>query len=169
MLAIPLMGQRIEETCRLLQQADAIGVWGNHDYGLCVDPYPETFDKYPRSVFSFTQTLKPRLEVADCYFSHIEPWLNPEDIADLWYFHGPPDEQWKRDRIFDAVPSRIMFMGHYHRWLVVTPERQLDWNGQTPIELSDGYFMVVVDALLNGSFAVYNTDTAMLYPFNLQS
>lgn len=162
-------GQRIEETCRLLREANAVGVWGNHDYGLCVDPSPEVLEMFPPSVFSYTRTLKPRLEIADCSFSHIEPWLNPEEIVDLWYFHGPPDEPWKRDRIFEAAPNRVMFMGHYHCWLVVTPEKQLDWNGQTPIDLSDGQFMVVVDALLKGSFAIYDTNTALLTPFNLES
>ena len=32
------IGQRIEETCRLLAEAKAVGVWGNHDYGLCSNP-----------------------------------------------------------------------------------------------------------------------------------
>ncbi|MDB4638059.1 metallophosphoesterase family protein [bacterium] len=160
------MGESIEETCRLLQQADAIGVWGNHDYGLCVDPYPETLDKYSPSVFSYAQTLKPRLQVEDCYFSHIEPWLNPEELADLWYFHGLPDEDWKRKRIFEAAPNRLMFMGHYHRWLVVTSEEIRDWNGQTPIDLSCGQYMVVIDAILKGSFAIYDTEAALLTPFN---
>ena len=31
------MGERIEETYRLLADAKAIGVWGNHDFGLCVE------------------------------------------------------------------------------------------------------------------------------------
>ncbi len=28
-------GKQIRETCRLLADAGAVGVWGNHDYGLC--------------------------------------------------------------------------------------------------------------------------------------
>src|SRR5260370_6507579 len=32
------MGKRIEQTVRLLQEVEAVGVWGNHDVGLCSDP-----------------------------------------------------------------------------------------------------------------------------------
>jgi predicted phosphodiesterase len=32
------MGNRIEETVCLLQGVAAVGVWGNHDIGLCFDP-----------------------------------------------------------------------------------------------------------------------------------
>jgi predicted phosphodiesterase len=28
-------GKRIEQTVRLLQEVQAVGVWGNHDVGLC--------------------------------------------------------------------------------------------------------------------------------------
>jgi hypothetical protein len=31
-------GKRIEPTVRLLQEVRAVGVWGNHDVGLCFDP-----------------------------------------------------------------------------------------------------------------------------------
>ena len=40
------MGKRVEETCQLLVEAKAIGVWGNHDYGLCVEPDAEIRAKY---------------------------------------------------------------------------------------------------------------------------
>ncbi len=29
-------GRRIEETCRLLAEASAVGVWGNHDFGRAI-------------------------------------------------------------------------------------------------------------------------------------
>ena len=31
-------GKRMEETVGLLRQVEAVGVWGNHDVGLCFDP-----------------------------------------------------------------------------------------------------------------------------------
>jgi hypothetical protein len=34
---------------------------------------------------------------------------------------------------FAAFPHRRMFLGHYHRWLVVTPEGALPWSGERPI------------------------------------
>ena len=161
------MGERIEETCRLLAEANAIGVWGNHDYGLCVDPDDEMCAKYPAAVIEYMTSLRPRLDIDGCHFTHVQPWLNPEDVADLWYFEGPPDEQGKLDRIFDSVPNRVMFVGHFHNWLLATPEKISEWNGDRPIRLLDHErYFVVVGALWEGRYAVFDSDTSVLMPFN---
>lgn len=34
------MGRRLEGTCPLLAEAQVVGVWGNHDFGLCFEPRP---------------------------------------------------------------------------------------------------------------------------------
>lgn len=159
-------GQRIEETCRLLAEARAIGVWGNHDFGLCFDPHPDVCNKYPASVIDFMGSLRPRLEIDGCLFTHVEPWLDPESLADLWYFDGPPDEESNLERIFRAAPNRIMLSGHYHRWLLVTPEGVTDWNGERPIRLNHGRYFVVIGAVCQGSFAIFDTGTSELQPFN---
>jgi predicted phosphodiesterase len=44
------LGNRIGETCRLLQEVGAIGVWGNHEFGLCYEPEERARQKYPESV-----------------------------------------------------------------------------------------------------------------------
>jgi hypothetical protein len=160
------MGKRLEETCRLLSDVKAIGVWGNHDFGLCVNSSDDGRAKYPVAVIDFMTSLRPRLEVGGCHFAHVEPWLNPEDVADLWYFEGPPDEHHKFGRIFDAVPHRIMFAGHYHKWLLVTPQGIADWQGVSPIHLEYGRYFVVVGALCEGQFAIFDTDTSELIPFS---
>ncbi len=36
------LGKHLDEACHLLADAGAIGVWGNHDYGLCVRPDDQT-------------------------------------------------------------------------------------------------------------------------------
>ena len=160
------MGERIEETCRLLAEAKAIGVWGNHDFGLCVDPDKSIRAKYPPAVIDFMTSLRPRLDVGGCHFTHVEPWLNPEEVADLWYFEGPPDEHGKLKRIFNAVPSRVMFAGHYHKWLLATPDGINEWQGASPIRLDHGRYFVVVGALCEGQFGIFDTDTSELFPFN---
>jgi predicted phosphodiesterase len=163
------MGERIEDTCRMLTEAEAVGVWGNHDYGLCVDVDDELRGRYPGSVIDFMASLRPRLDLAGCHFTHVEPWLDPEDLADLWYFEGPPDEHGKLDRIFSAVPNRVMFAGHFHRWLLATPEGISDWIGDRPVRLLDDQrYFVVVGALCEGRYAVFDTDTSVLMPFNEQ-
>jgi predicted phosphodiesterase len=160
-------GQRIEETCRLLAEARAIGVWGNHDYGICSNPTAEIWCKYPRSVLDFMTTMRPRLEIAGCYFAHVEPWLNPENMLDLWYFEGPPDNEQKLSRIFEAVPNRHIFAGHFHEWLIATPERLLGWLGYEPIVLDPGRFFTTIGALCLGRFATFDTDSCELVPYNL--
>src|ERR1041384_6271327 len=57
------MGRRIEETWRLLSEARAIGVWGNHDFGLSFDPHPDVRLSYPASVIDYMASLRPRLEI----------------------------------------------------------------------------------------------------------
>ena len=160
------MGERIEETCRLLADVNAIGVWGNHDFGLCVDLDDDIREKYPPVVIGFMASLRSRLDVGGCHFTHVEPWLNPEDVADLWYFEGPPDEHGELDRIFNAVPNRVMFAGHFHKWLLATPDGISEWKGKSPIRLDRGRYFVVVGALCEGQFALFDTDTSELLPFN---
>jgi hypothetical protein len=49
----------------------------------------------------------------------------------LWYFGGPPDSPEKLARCFAAVPHRVVFLGHIHRWLLGTPDGVLPWQGET--------------------------------------
>ena len=161
------MSERIEETCRLLADARAIGVWGNHDFGLSFQPGTDLRERHGPAVIDFMTSLKPRLEIDGCYFAHIEPWLNPEELCDLWYFDGLPDEPAKLRRIFEAVPNRLMFAGHFHTWMLASPERIEDWSGESPVSLAGGRFFVVVGALCDGRFATLDTESSELVPFSL--
>jgi hypothetical protein len=38
----------------------------------------------------FVGGLQPRMEIDGCLFAHVEPWLDPEKIEDLWYLEGLP-------------------------------------------------------------------------------
>lgn len=160
------MGQRIDETCRLLAAAGAIGVWGNHDFGLCYHPDARIRARYPAAVVDFMTSLRPRLEIAGCHFTHNEPWLNPQDIVDLWSFDWPPDNAEKLSRIFAAVPHRYLFVGHFHQWLIATPERILGWLGHEPIVLDSGRYFVTIGALCQGRYATFDTESFELVPFN---
>jgi predicted phosphodiesterase len=162
-------GLRIEETCRLLHEAKAVGVWGNHDFGLCCDPEIEIRSRYSPAIIEFMATLQPRLEVADCQFAHIEPWLDPRKIEDLWYFEGPPREPEALSRIFGAASSRILFAGHYHRWLLATPEAITEWNGNEPVRLAGCRYFIVVGALCEGRYATFDTEAFDLCPLQLES
>ena len=162
-------GDRIVETCQRLADARAVGVWGNHDFGLCVEPDARFRSRFGEDVIKFMASLKPRLEIEGCYFAHVEPWLNPEDISDLWYIEGPPEDPGQIARIFDAVPNRLMFSGHHHCWQLVMPHEISDWSGQTPVQLSEGRFFVIVGPLCEGQSAMLDTRTWELIPFNDQA
>ena len=161
-------GQRINETCRLLAEANAIGVWGNHDYGLSHEPSKEVRAKYSADVIEYMTSLRPRLEIHGCHFTHVEPWLDPEKESDLWYYDGTPGDRRKLDRIFNAVPNRLIFIGHFHRWLLAGPDETDDWQGDCPIRLHHGRYFVVVGPLFKGQYAIFDTATSELTPFNVQ-
>jgi hypothetical protein len=160
-------GKQIEQTVRLLQEIDAVGAWGNHDIGLCFDPSNEVCQRYSAAVLSFMGGLQPRLELDGCLFTHVEPWLDPHLIEDLWYFHGPPDSPDKLARSFAPMPHRVMFIGHLHSWLLGTPEGLLPWRGQDPVRSeSDSRYLVVVHAVWDGKCALFDMETRHLMPFD---
>ena len=117
-----LLGEAGSQVCELLADKNVVGVWGNHDFGFCGDPEAAVQKGFSQVAVDFLTSLRPRLEINGYHFSHVEPWLDPNDIVDLWYFEGPPDTNEKVARIFSSVPNQVMFAGHYHRWLLVTPE-----------------------------------------------
>ena len=67
------MGEAIDETCQLLADANAVGVWGNHDFGLCYEPTDDFRARYSADVMDYMATLRPRLDIADCHFTHVDP------------------------------------------------------------------------------------------------
>ncbi len=162
------LGHRLLETVDLLAEAGAIGVWGNHDFGLCGDnPRVEDRQRYGDPVLAFMGQLRPRLEVEGCHFTHIEPWLNPDKIEDLWYFEGLPETPEQVARSFAAVPNRLIFMGHYHHWLLATTEGIQSWVGDRPIILDAARrYLVAVHAVCDGWCALFDTETSELVPFH---
>jgi len=160
------MGLRLLPTVQILQEAGVEGVWGNHDYGLCGHLAEEDRVRYDPALLAWFETLQGRLEVADCRFCHIEHWLDADRLEHLWYFEDQPDSIERAARSFQAVPQRLLFMGHLHRWLVVSETEVLPWDGDRPLVLAPPQrYLVVVNALLRGHFATYDTETFILTPF----
>src|SRR4051812_48833299 len=161
------MHTRLEGTVEFLDDSGAIGVWGNHDFGLCSDnPTEEDRSRYSERLLDYMARLRPRLEIDGCLFTHVEPWLDPEKIEDLWYFDGPPEAPEQVGRIFTSVPNRVMFVGHYHRWLLVSAEGVQEWSGEVPIVLEAGSrYLVAVHAVCCGRCALFDTATNEFFPF----
>jgi len=74
---------RAAEVAELLRGAGAVGVWGNHDFGLCHRVKERTRARYPAAALDYLATLRPRLVVGECHFSHVEPPVDP---------YGAPDD-----------------------------------------------------------------------------
>ena len=159
---------RAWDVAGILRDAGAVGVWGNHDFGLCRDVPLDQLNDPDHGALAYFATFQPHLSIADCHFSHVEPWLNPDDAGDLWYFDGPPDSAEKLARSFAAVPESQMFLGHFHRWLIGTAEGVLPWTGEEPLAFRTGErTLAVIAPIFNGCFALFDTDTRTLYPHRL--
>src|SRR4029453_16796613 len=72
------------EVAALLLEADAVGVWGNHDYGLRGDVSDRMRVRFPQVSLTFMARMQPRLVIADCHFSHREASCDPYDVLQLW-------------------------------------------------------------------------------------
>ncbi|MGP0070118.1 MAG: metallophosphoesterase family protein [Isosphaeraceae bacterium] len=158
-------GRRFAEAVDLLREANVDGVWGNHEFGLYAgrgDSVEHIFDW--RSL-DYMRRLEARMEVEDVLLGHVLPCLDPTDITQPWYIERAPETAEAAARNFAAFPQRRMFVGHFHRWLAVTPEGPLDWSGDRPIRLDhDRRYLVVIAAVCDGWSAVYDTDTEVLTP-----
>lgn len=153
---------------QLLREAGVVGVWGNHDYGLCRNVKEETQFDHLRATLDYYATLQPRYELGGCHFSHIEPFLDPERAEDLWTFEGRPEDEDRTAKSFAAIAHRAAFLGHFHRWLAMTESGRVDWDGSTPLHFEpDKRYLVVVAPLFRGEFAVIDTDRWILTPHKL--
>lgn len=104
-----LPGEPGAEVAGLLENPGAIGVWGNHDFGLSCDVPEEIRREADPGLLAFASGLGPQLVIEGCRFCHIEPWKDPSRFEDLWTFEGVPETAESARRSFDAVPERLLF------------------------------------------------------------
>jgi predicted phosphodiesterase len=157
-----------DEVAALLRGAGVLGVWGNHDHGLCRDVGEKARSRASPAALDYMATVCGRRELGGCHFSHVEPWLDPEDPANLWTFEGKPEDPDRLRNSFSAVPHRAAFIGHFHRWLAATESGPLPWDGTAPLPFeTDRRYLVVVGPLFRGDFAVIDTDRWTLEPRHL--
>lgn len=156
-------GEPGAEVARLLRDAEAIGVWGNHDFGLSHDVEAQVLDLADPALLLFASRLQPQLVLEECRFSHLEPWKDACRLEDLWLFDGVPDTGERAQRSFQAVPERILFVGHFHSRLVLRGDGPVAWSGDQPIRLSPpDRFLVLVPAVLDGWCAMFHSERSEL-------
>jgi hypothetical protein len=153
---------RAGEVAALLREARAVGVWGNHDFGLSYDVPEKLRQETAPDVLEYMATMQPYLVIAGCRFSHVEPWLDAHKVENLWYFDGPPDTPEKASRSWAAVPESRLFIGHFHRWLVMTEAGRVAWDGEGELALTALRHLIVVAPVFQGWCGIYNTSDALL-------
>jgi len=155
------------ETVSLLNDCGAVGVWGNHELGLCVDPDDKVRKLYTEPVIEFFSRLKSHFELGELLFSHTLP--NQDASDPVSYYLGPrPDEEGALDVCFSQFRHRVMMVGHFHRWFAATPAGRMAWDGDEPIMLDSGtrYFFVI-HAVMDGWAAVIDDENNILTPIHL--
>jgi Calcineurin-like phosphoesterase superfamily domain len=149
----------------LLQDADAIGVWGNHDFGLSHEVSRQVRERADPSLLAFASRLVPQLVVGGCRFSHIEPWMDPCRLEDLWFYDGVPETSERAERSFQAVPERIIFIGHFHSRVILHREGKREWDRVRPTTLAPPHsYLVLVPAVIDGWCAMFDTERSLYTP-----
>jgi hypothetical protein len=158
-------GEPGAEVALLLHEHRAIGVWGNHDVGLSHNIPRDVRTQADPDLLQFTQTLKPQLVIDNCRFSHIEPWLDPTNIMELWHFDGTPNTTELASRSFAAVPEQFLIVGHYHCWAITSADDAVAWDGTEGISLSmDRRYLILTAPVVHGWSAVFDTTNGELTP-----
>ena len=158
------MGDRLAESVALLAAAGAVGVWGNHELGLCYEPTEHVRRAYAGPVLEFMAALRPRLEWEGYLFTHGLPCWDPTDPA-VYYLGERPETAQGQARTFASCGHPAVFVGHFHRWLAATPQGLLAWDGRDPLLLHpDRRHLVVVAAVCDGWCAVFDTGSRRLLP-----
>jgi hypothetical protein len=158
---------RAAEVVGLLRGANVIGVWGNHDMGLCHEVDERARQRYPAAVLGYLATMKPRLCLGECHFSHDEPSVDPYDAQSLWARDEDEtlDLAGRARQGFAAVAQRLLFVGQYHRWLAVTEAGPLAWRGDRPLIMQGASrYLVIVGPVFQGHCAVLDTEQCELCP-----
>lgn len=160
-------GRYLRETVALLAEAKVLGVWGNHDLGLCHEPDEAIQKQYAGPVLDFMRALRPRLEMAGCLFTHGLPCWDATDPA-VFYLGDRPESAEGQASSFAASELAVTFTGHFHRWLAVTPQGNLDWDGTSPIRLQPHLrYLIVIAAVCDGWCAMLDTSSRELLPHRI--
>jgi hypothetical protein len=159
--------QDAPRVAELLMQANAIGVWGNHDVAFCQDLTPKTLARYPSIVCEFLTKMQAEIVIDGFTFRHREPLIDATNALDLWSFPEEPGMPILSQQSLAKFPEGRFLMGHNHHWFAANQNGPVAWIGDEPLTLAptSGWF-VVLRAVFQGSCAIFDTTTHVLTPIN---
>lgn len=164
-----LDGRRFAETVRTLDESDVTGVWGNHEFGICHEPVDWVGSMFDAPTRAYMARLRPRIEIDGILMGHVLPRHDPTDFAQPWYIDRAPETAEEAAPDFAAFAHRRMFLGHYHRWLIATPDGAGPWSADHPFTFDRARrYLVVVAAVCDGSCAIYDTVADVLTPLRIE-
>ena len=153
------------DVAELLRDAGAVGVWGNHDIGLCHEVSEKIAANVDAQTLAYMTKMRPFVSMHDCRFSHVEPWLDAMNYENLWYFEEMPNTPEMAARSFEAVPEHMLFVGHFHRWLIMTPSGNIDWSADAPLDLDPKTrHLILVAPVVSGWCVIYDQAESRLIP-----
>ncbi|HEY2956261.1 MAG TPA: metallophosphoesterase family protein [Candidatus Eisenbacteria bacterium] len=154
-------GERVDETVALLSGLPGVGVWGNHDFGLCGRTHASVRDRFSVSVLDYFARLRPFVVLGGLRFQHIDPHLDPEKLEDLWLF---PTASERIAGLARCSQTRV-FTGHLHGWGVFTPDGQIPWLGEETFMYQVGQrYLTTIHAVADGWCALFDSDRDSLEP-----
>ncbi len=155
------------ETVAMLRDVSAVGVWGNHELGLAVEPNEQIRELFSPEVLAFMAGLSSHYELADLLVSHALPTQDAYDPME-YYLHARATDAAAVMECFRRFGHRIFLTGHLHCWLATTTRGLLPWKGTEPIVLQpDERYLFVVNALKYGCTAYLDTTLNVLVPVEL--
>ncbi|MCA9122282.1 MAG: metallophosphoesterase family protein [Planctomycetaceae bacterium] len=156
-------GEELEGCVELLNQVDAIGVWGNHDFEFCCGRREAT----SKQISGFFKSLHPHIDLGDVLASHVFPILNPHVERELWYTRRFPQAAPDAAACFTELPHRILLTGHLHTWHALRDGELLDWQGELPLDLEpESRYLFSIGAICSRRCAILDTDAWRLVPYN---
>jgi hypothetical protein len=163
-------GQHFAEAVDLLREAEVDGVWGNHEFALYAGRGESVESQFDWRTLDYMRRLEARLEIDGVLLGHVLPCIDPMDIEQPWYVERAPTTPLAIARNFAAFTQRRTFVGHFHRWLAVTPEGPLAWSGKQPMRFNpDIRYLVVIAAVCDGWCAIYDKETDVMTPCAVRS
>ena len=91
-----------------------VALWGNHDLGLCHETEDRVLERYAGPALDFMGTLRPRLELEGCLFTHGLPCWDATDPI-IYYLGERPESPEGLRSSFGACDHAVLFTGHFHR------------------------------------------------------
>ena len=159
-------GKYLDEIVEQLTPYSVLGVFGNHDLGLCDDPVGEVKERYSPAVLEFFNGLSASLSIDGCLYTHGAPWWDALDPVEYYVGENPySDSVVQRAGEFQ---EKVIFMGHFHRWRLAVDGELHAWSGESPVDLmEEKRYLITIDAVMAGCCAIFDSEDRILWPHRL--